>query len=77
MYQKVGGDVNKVTNIKLRRNELGLTQFEVALKAGISYRGYQSIEAGERLPNVLSAQRIAHALNSTVEKLFPIQIDKE
>ena len=62
-------------NLKKRRNELGLTQAEVAKKSYISYRGYQNIEAGNRVPNVLSAQLIASALETTVDKIFPIHMD--
>lgn len=67
---RAGGDVKTI--IKLKREEKGLTQVVVAEKARISIRGYQRIEAGERLPNVITAQRIASALNLTVEELFPI-----
>ena len=59
-------------NIKLieRRNKIGLTQVEVAKKAGVSERAYQSYEAGKRQPNVQTAKLIAKVLKSTVEKLF-------
>jgi len=58
--------------LKDRRDEVGLTQVQVADKAGITVRAYQYIEAGGRVPNVHTAQLIAHALNSTVEVLFPL-----
>ncbi len=67
--------MTKISKIKLKRNELGLTQLQVALKSGVSYRSYQAIEAGKRLPNVLSAIEIASALNTTVEELFPAYED--
>ena len=59
-------------NIKLieRRNKIGLTQVEVAKKAGVSERAYQSYEAGKRQSNVQTAKLIAKVLKSTVEKLF-------
>ena len=60
------------SRLKARRNELGLTQLQVAVKADVSYRGYQNIEAGNRVPNVLSAQRIASVLGTTVDKIFPV-----
>lgn len=61
-----------------RRNELlikardnrGLTQSQVAEKAGISVAAYQCYEYGSRKPGVETAIRIAKILNSTVEKLF-------
>ncbi|EME3581521.1 helix-turn-helix transcriptional regulator [Enterococcus faecium] len=54
------------------RKEKGLSQVEVAKQAGISTRQYQRVEAGEHLPNVAPAIKIAQILGTTVEKLFPI-----
>ncbi len=61
--------------LKNRRDEVGLTQVQVAGKVGITVRAYQYIEAGRRVPNVHTAQLIAYALNSTVEVLFPLPED--
>lgn len=59
------------TKLKEAREKIpGLTQVEVARKAGISDRAYQNYEAGERIPRADVAKRIAKALNSTVEELF-------
>lgn len=59
-------------NIKEVRQEKGFTQVQVAEKAQITERGYQYIEASKRIPNVYIAVRIAQALNTTVEELFPL-----
>jgi len=59
------------TALRQRRKGEGLTQAKVAKQANISIRHYQYIEAGERLPNVYTAQLIATALNATVEQVFP------
>lgn len=53
------------------REKAALTQAELAAKAGISVRGYQRYEAGNRIPDVYTGQRIAHAVGSTVEQIFP------
>lgn len=58
------------TALKGRREKQGLTQVQVAEKARISERYYQSIEAGTSKPTVDIAKLIARALNSTVEELF-------
>lgn len=58
------------TKLKEAREKTGLTQVEVAKKAGVSERAYQSYEAGKRLPNVQTAKLIAKTLKSTVERLF-------
>lgn len=58
------------TKLKKRREERGLTQVEIAKKAGISWRAYQTHEAGDRIPKADTAKLIAKALDSTVEELF-------
>ncbi len=60
-----------INQLKNKRLLMGLTQVQVADKAGIAERSYQYIEAGERSPNVQTAKRLAKVLNSTVEELFP------
>lgn len=59
-------------NKKLRemRLRIGKTQAQLAKEVGITERGYQRYEAGERVPSVATAKMIARALNSTVEELF-------
>lgn len=59
-------------SLKNRRDKTGLTQVQVAKKAGITVRAYQYIEADERVPNAYTAQLIAQALGTTVEDLFPL-----
>ena len=56
--------------LKKRREELHLTQQQVAEKAGMPLRTYQSYELGVRIPNVISAIKLSEALNSDVTKLF-------
>ncbi len=58
-------------NIKLieRRNKAGLTQVEVAAKAGIQERAYQNYEAG-RAPKANIAIRIADAIGVKSYKDF-------
>lgn len=60
----------KNTQLKNAREKSGLTQVQVAEKAGITVVGYQRYEAGERIPRADVAILIAEAVNSTVEKLF-------
>ncbi len=57
-------------NLKLQREKISLTQLEVAQKAKITERSYQYYEAGERLPNIRTALKIAIILNTNCEKLF-------
>ena len=57
--------------IKERREELGMTQEELAQKSGISRQTISSIETG-KYENVLvgTLASIATALGTTVEKIF-------
>lgn len=59
------------THIKKLRRSRGLTQVQVAMRAQMSVRNYQRIEAGKCQPRIQTAKSIAEALNCTVEELFP------
>ena len=63
------------TNLINARRNKGLTQVQVAEKANVSEVAYQRYESGERTPNVYVGQRIAKALNTKVEKIFPLSSD--
>lgn len=56
--------------IKQRRNELGLTQQELADKLGMSVSYINRIENEKKIPNVSLAIRIAHALKCKVDDIF-------
>lgn len=56
--------------LKQRRNELGLTQAELAKKAEMTLRTVQNYEGGTRKPlNIEMVQRLALALETTTEYL--------
>ena len=59
-----------MNNLKKRREELSLTQKQVADTLNLGIRLYQYYEAGQRQPSVQTAIRIAEVLQTTVEKLF-------
>lgn len=59
-------------NLKHRRQELNLTQIQVASAIGIAESAYQRYERGAVMPTVVIAIKIAKALSTTVEELFPI-----
>lgn len=62
-----------MSKLKERREELRLTQRQVAEKIGIKYQVYQKYESNFRIPTVYVAVKIASALNTTVEKLYPLE----
>lgn len=56
--------------LKKRREELNLTQKQVAQRAKLVESTYQRYEYGAVVPSVIIAMQIAQALESTVEELF-------
>lgn len=59
-----------MNRLKHRREELGLTQLEVARKANIKRSLYSVIELGICKPSLPVALSIAEVLQTTVEDLF-------
>ena len=60
-----------MNNLKLHRENLGLTQVQVAQKSGMSAVQYQFYEYDKYEPGVRTAIRIAKALETTAEELYP------
>ena len=56
-----------------RRHELGLTQREVGEAAGLSQQAVSYIERGASVPRVTTMVRIARALGTSIEALFPME----
>lgn len=56
--------------IRLKRENRGLTQNEVAEKAGLDRNYIGMVERGERNPSYLSLLKIANGLNLTVYQLI-------
>ena len=56
------------------RKSLGLTQADMANAAGVHRSYYGLIENGNRNPTLGIATKIAEALNSNLEQLFPDEI---
>lgn len=57
-------------NIKERREALHMSQEDLAVKSSVSRVSIARYEAGERIPNVDIAARIAAALGCTVDELI-------
>lgn len=64
-------DVGEVT-LKDRRKRAGLTQAQLAGLVEVSRQTIIAIERGDYSPSVYLALRIARALDTTVEELFPL-----
>ena len=64
-------ELNKLGQIiRDKREALGLTQIEVAEKAGLDRNYIGMVERGERNPSYLSRIKIAKGLNMTVDQLI-------
>ena len=61
--------LNKVRDF---RKPAKFTQAELGSVAGVSRQSIVSIERGDYAPSVYLALRLAQALNTTVETLFPM-----
>jgi transcriptional regulator with XRE-family HTH domain len=57
-------------DLRAQRERLGLTQTEMARKAGVPFRSYQNWEAGSREPRLLALVALADALGATVDELI-------
>ena len=58
--------------LKSVRKASGKTQNQVAEESDVNVQQYQNYEYGKREPGVRTAIRIAKALGTTVEDLFPV-----
>lgn len=56
------------------RKSLGMTQADMAIAAGVHRSYYGLIENGNRNPTLRIATKIATALDSSIEQLFPDDI---
>ena len=64
-------ELNKLGQIiRDKREALGLSQIEVAEKAGLDRNYIGMVERGERNPSYLSLIKIAKGLNMTVDQLI-------
>lgn len=58
------------TAVKARREELGLTQEQVALKGSLHTRWVSNVENAWRNPSYLSLRRLAASLDLTASELI-------
>jgi putative transcriptional regulator len=62
------------TTMKIQRARLGLTQAELAERAGVTRKSVNAIEAGHMVPSTLLALKLAKVLGVTMEELFAIEV---
>lgn len=59
-----------MTKLRSIRDELGLTQRDIATRTGMSIKSYQLYEAGKRKPSYKNLKALAEVLGTTMEELF-------
>lgn len=67
----------KISNeVSIYRTKLGVTQEELAAKAGVSRQTIIALEKGNYTPSILLALKIAAFFKMPVEELFKITYEK-
>ncbi|WP_188456590.1 helix-turn-helix transcriptional regulator [Virgibacillus oceani] len=64
------------TLIKEKRNELYITQEELAHKLNVSRQTIISLEKGKYKPSLILAHKLAQTFNCTIEDLFIFEGDE-
>lgn len=67
--------VSLQNDLRVSRVKAGLSQQELAGRAGISRQAFAAVESGRATPSTAVALRLARALNTTVETLFSLADD--
>lgn len=70
------GDARLGSSLKEVRTAAGLTQAELAERAGVSRKTINTVENGVFVPSTLLALQLSRALGTTVEGLFHL-VDEE
>ena len=66
------GDARLGSRLKAVRTEAGLTQAELAERAGVSRKTINTVENGVFIPSTVLALKLARALSTNVEVLFQL-----
>ncbi len=69
--------MDSLMKIKNLREGQGLSQSELAKKAGTCQRMISEVESGKRIPRLEKLEKIALALNTTVPELFYTETEKK
>lgn len=67
-YENIGDRIKKIRKAK------GITQKELAEKLGTSHQNLSQYESGKRSPKIETIQKIADALDVSVDRFMPMEI---
>ncbi|MDC7233392.1 MAG: helix-turn-helix transcriptional regulator [Spirochaetales bacterium] len=62
-----------ICQLKEYRKLKGMTQIEIAQKAGVTRQTIISLERGKYKPSLILAMKLAFLLNCTMEQLFKLE----
>lgn len=65
------------TNLRRRAERLGISNAEVARRAGLSDRRYGNYVSGRREPDLSTLVRIANVLGTSVDELIGMNLDEQ
>jgi transcriptional regulator with XRE-family HTH domain len=65
------------TNLRRRAERLGISNAEVARRAGLSDRRYGNYISGRREPDLSTLVRIANVLGTSVDELIGMNLDEQ
>ena len=60
-------------SVRDRRLELRISQIELGRRSGLTQQAVSYIEQGRGIPRVTTMLRVARALGTTIEELFPME----
>ncbi len=66
-----------VNNVRVRREEKGMTQVELAKRTAVTRQTIISIERGRYLPSLVLALQLARVFQCTVEELFELEDESD
>jgi putative transcriptional regulator len=65
-----------LVQLRERRNAIGITQAELAVRVGVSRKTINTVENGIFVPSTVLALKLAAALGCMVEALFALPADE-
>ena len=68
-------DVDLPNRLRNKRLISGLTVYQLAIRIGVREQTIRRWECGQHNPDVLTAQRLAKILNSSIDEIWPIDKD--
>ena len=69
-YNEMAEQMTPGTSLRVRRENMGLTQTELSEKTGIAVPNISLMEAGKRVIGLRTARKLANALNCSIDNFL-------